>query len=86
MRGSTSARRQAEVRAHVDRQAKRSMGPRPTLGELWDRRDEGARALLDDVQLRVTGLLDDEEGSAAVEAWAGLNRDIDARLCATARR
>lgn len=75
-----------EVRAHVDRQAQRARGPGPTLGELWDRRDEGARALLKDVRLRVTGLLDDEEGSAAVDSWARLNQEIDARLERLAER
>lgn len=68
------------VRANVHRQAKRSLGPRPTMRELWDRRDEGAKNLLKDVQLRVTGLLDDKDGSAAVGTWSGINQEIDARL------
>lgn len=75
-----------KVRAHIHRQAKRATGQGPTLGELWDRRDEGARSLVKDVQLRVIGLLDDKGGSAAVEAWARLNREIDAHLRRLAER
>ena len=68
-----------DLRAEVSRQGKKARQGGPTLREAWKRRDEGARKLLRDVQERVTGLLDGDEGKA-LESWSQINREIDSRL------
>jgi hypothetical protein len=67
------------LRARAREDARRSLAPNPSLKELWERRDEGARELLDDVRERVTGLFDDADAEA-VEAWGEISREIDERL------
>ncbi|MCP3960656.1 MAG: zinc ribbon domain-containing protein [bacterium] len=67
------------LRIEVQEQTQKTRGPKPSLRELWERRDEGARELLADVKQRVTGLLD-EETPAAIEAYSEINEEIDARL------
>ncbi len=69
----------SDLRAEVSRLGKKSRQGRPTLREAWKRRDEGARKLLKDVQERVTGLLDGDEGKA-LESWSRINQEIDSRL------
>lgn len=66
------------LRAKTQEQARRSLDL-PSLRELWERRDEGARKLFEDTQERLTGFLDDE-AEDAMEAWAEINEEVDARL------
>ncbi|MEM7350761.1 MAG: zinc ribbon domain-containing protein [Acidobacteriota bacterium] len=67
------------LRNDVRGQAEKTRGPKPTVDELWERRDEGAKALLEDVHESVIGLVDDDSEDA-IEAWSELNREIDALL------
>ena len=71
------------LRVEVQEQTRKTRGPRPSMRELWERRDEGARELLADVKQRVTGLLD-EETPDAIEAWSEINEEIDAKLASLA--
>lgn len=67
------------LRTATHAQAKKTLGPKPSPGELWERREEGARRLLEDVRQRVIGHVDDASAEA-VEAWGEINREIDRRL------
>ena len=67
------------LRDEVQRQARAPRKGRPTMGEAWSRRREGAKKLLADVQRRVIGLVDREHGQA-IESLSEINGEIDTRL------
>jgi hypothetical protein len=68
-----------EIRTRVSAQAREPLGPRPTLKEAWDRREEGAEGLLADMKSRVARLLETDTQDAVLE-WSELNQEIDGRL------
>ena len=71
--------RLADLRSEIRERARRSLEGPPSPREVWERRQEGAKKLLADVQERVIGLVDGKPGDA-VEALTGINEEVDARL------
>ncbi len=69
----------AALRTGVSERARESVRSRPSIGEDWKRRRDDAKQLLADVQKRVIGLVDGRQGKA-LEAWAQVSEEIDARL------
>ncbi len=69
----------AALRSEAYEKARRSPGPRPPDRELPERQAVAAKRLLQDVGQRVKGLLDDH-GTAKLEKWSEIHREIDAHL------
>ncbi len=73
-----AARREAYERTRESLRSGPDLGL-PTAGESSERRVAGAKRLLADVGRRVKGLLDDR-GTATVQKWSEIHREIEAHL------
>ncbi|MEE8523659.1 MAG: hypothetical protein V3T72_06980 [Thermoanaerobaculia bacterium] len=67
------------LRTKTRKQAREAMKTEPSLRNLWKWRSEIVDEVVSSVKERLTGDSDDDEVEA-VEAWAGINREIDSRL------